>query len=196
MLLKCINTYICFDVITWETNHPRFLQIPIEILKEHLYFLFFSLLWWYAILFPSKMWKASVQNNLHQLCSYMFPELVCSWQSHLSWTLCIDLYANAIQKHIYVCVMKRLNGFLIKTFSTPHYESTSFIPSTYFLPMSVITFSSPLCSDNLYNVKTCLLWSEVHQVPTAGIFLEHLAAVKIFDRLIHQSPKLFCIHLY
>lgn len=104
MLLKDINTYICFDVIMWETNHPKFFQIPIEILKEHLYFLLFSLLWWYAILFPSKMWKASVQNSLHQLCSYMFQELVCSWQSDLSWTQCIDLYSNAIQKHICVCV--------------------------------------------------------------------------------------------
>lgn len=70
-----------------------------------------------------------------------------------------------------------------QNFFAAYYESVS-ITTKFLFPIPVMmTFSVP-CSDNLCNAKICLAYSAV-QVPTVGIFLEHLAAVKIFVYLFN-----------
>ena len=82
-----------------------------------------------------------------------------------------------------MCIMQRWNGFLVKT-SLLLIMNLSSITTKFFFPIPVMmTFSVP-CSDNLCNAKICLAYSAV-QVPTIGIFLEHLATVKIFIYLFN-----------
>lgn len=72
---KPINIYICFYLITWETNPPKCLPLPIEILRVTIILFLLPPLMighWH----PSMMSKTSVQNSLNQLYSHKFQELM------------------------------------------------------------------------------------------------------------------------